>query len=336
MKAGFSAFLRRLSALASILILVGSGAPFLPGLQAAEKGRPAAEAEQIGKISFLVLGDWGRQGERLQREVAGQMGVYAASRGADFVITVGDNFYENGVRSIDDRKWQSSFHDVYTAPSLDIPWYAVLGNHDYRGSADAQIQRTDHDERWKMPGRYYSLERPVGGSDALFVFLDTNPFIGRYRRQTWRYPDLDTQDPLEQLRWLDEVLGGSMAAWKIVVGHHPVFSGGAYHGPTKELMDRLRPVLEKHGVQVYLSGHDHNLQLLKPPGPTHYVVSGAGSRARKAGSLEHTLFARGGVCGFVAATLTDDRLNLEYIDHEGGVLYESTIVPRDGSGSAPP
>ena len=83
MKAGFSAFLRRLSALASILILVGSGAPFPPGLQAAEKGRPAAEAEQIGKISFLVLGDWGRQGERLQREVAGQMGVYAASRGAD-------------------------------------------------------------------------------------------------------------------------------------------------------------------------------------------------------------------------------------------------------------
>lgn len=335
MRTGSSAFLRRFSALASLLILAGSGAFFPPALEAAEKGRPAAEAERAGKISFLVLGDWGRQGVRLQREVARQMGVYAANRGADFVISVGDNFYENGIRSVDDRKWQSSFHDVYTAPSLDIPWYAVLGNHDYRGSADAQVQRTDHDERWKMPGRYYFFERPVGGSDALFVFLDTNPFIGKYRRQTWRYPDLANQEPLEQLKWLDEVLGRSKATWKIVVGHHPVLSGGAYHGPTKELMDRLRPVLEKHGVQAYLSGHDHNLQLLKPPGPTYYVVSGAGSKARKAGSLENTLFARG-VCGFVAATLTDDRLHLEYIEHGGAVLHESTIGPRDGSGRAPP
>src|ERR1700744_5511865 len=85
----------------------------------------AAEAGQAG-LNFLVFGDWGRHGEQDQMEVAQQMGVTAQDTGARFVIAAGDNFYENGVASVDDKHWQVSYEKVYTAPSLQVPWYAIL------------------------------------------------------------------------------------------------------------------------------------------------------------------------------------------------------------------
>jgi tartrate-resistant acid phosphatase type 5 len=60
-------------------------------------------------LDFMAIGDWGRNGRWQQREVARQMGRSAAAIGSRFVISVGDNFYEDGVTSIADPQWQSSF-----------------------------------------------------------------------------------------------------------------------------------------------------------------------------------------------------------------------------------
>ena len=90
-------------------------------------------------LNFVVFGDWGRQGEQDQVEVAAQMASAAKATGAKFIISVGDNFYEDGVASTDDPHWRKSFEEVYQAPSLQVPWYAILGNHDYHGNCEAQI-----------------------------------------------------------------------------------------------------------------------------------------------------------------------------------------------------
>src|ERR1700740_1068049 len=81
-------------------------------------------AERPG--GFLVIGDWGRDGAQHQRDVAVQMGKAAAELGSRFVMSVGDNFYDNGVQSVSDPQWQSSFEQVYTDPALQIPWYVAL------------------------------------------------------------------------------------------------------------------------------------------------------------------------------------------------------------------
>lgn len=50
------------------------------------------------------------------------------------------------------------------------------------------------------------------------------------------------------------------APYLLVSGHFPVYSV-AEHGPTKCLVDRLRPLLHQYRVTAYLCGHDHNLQV---------------------------------------------------------------------------
>src|SRR5262245_33279766 len=172
-------------------------------------------------FSFLVVGDWGT-GSSSQREVAVAMGKVAESIGARFVISTGDNFYPRGVERAQDAQWQTKFEEVYTAPALMIPWYAVLGNHDHKGNVRAQVDYTKLSPRWRMPASYYKhTEILADGSTADFIYLDTDAIINFYKHSKRSFFSHD-----KQLDWLRQELAASSARWKIVAGHHPVISGG--------------------------------------------------------------------------------------------------------------
>lgn len=51
------------------------------------------------------------------------MGVVAEKMDVDFVISTGDNFYSDGLTGVDDRAFEDSFTGIYTAKSLQKPWY---------------------------------------------------------------------------------------------------------------------------------------------------------------------------------------------------------------------
>jgi hypothetical protein len=218
----------------------------------------AAEPHPDPIVSFLAVGDWGRDGAFHQAEVAARMGETAKALDAAFVISVGDNFYEDGVASIDDPKWKTSFEDVYTAPSLQIPWYVALGNHDYHGNTQAQLDYAQASKRWNMLGRWYGSRQTSVTSKGrvgvdLFV-LDTSPFIAAYHADGAKKVKVAGQRTAPQLRWLDAALAQSTADWKVVVGHHPIYSGGAHGAPggSPELMARLDPILQRHRIPLYL------------------------------------------------------------------------------------
>ncbi|KAH8027136.1 hypothetical protein HPB51_002319 [Rhipicephalus microplus] len=64
-------------------------------------------------VRFLVFGDWGGlpfypYTTRIQRNLAKTMAVVAAAKRIDFVVSLGDNFYFRGVRSVDDRRFKAS------------------------------------------------------------------------------------------------------------------------------------------------------------------------------------------------------------------------------------
>ena len=167
-------------------------------------------------LSFLLLGDWGKggtdgtvSGRRLldltpintdrisieehndkkkktlqQMQIATAMGIFSASANPQpsFVVALGDNFYNDGVKSSTDTMWDYLWKDVYLGfDELNIPWYPVFGNHDYGNGAtgvNAQIQRYhDHtdDDIWIFPSTNYTkrFNIPGTGGSVCIVFIDT-------------------------------------------------------------------------------------------------------------------------------------------------------------------
>lgn len=274
-------------------------------------------------VAFLVVGDWGRRGHPVQRAVAEQMGRVAAQVGADFVVTVGDNFYDHGVRGVEDRHWEQSFERVYTHAALQVPWYPTLGNHDHHGDVEAQVAYSAHSERWRMPARYYTRRVWVDDTTAAdLFFLDTLPLYRLQYRAIRGQGTAHRAAAERQLRWLDSTLAASTAAWKLVVGHHPLYSAGD-HGDAEVLVRELMPILERHGVQAYFAGHEHNLQHLEAGG-LDLFVSGAGSHLRRTRPHPLKVFATARP-GFVVATLAPRRMIVQLVDAAGNVLHGEVI-----------
>ncbi len=73
---------------------------------------------------FIVVGDWGRQGQYHQQDVAMQMALVGAMLRPQFVISTGDNFYPSGLKRENDTQIFDSFTGVYEYPSLKGPWYS--------------------------------------------------------------------------------------------------------------------------------------------------------------------------------------------------------------------
>ena len=74
-------------------------------------GTAHAQANAVSKpLHFMVFGDWGT-GNAQQKAVAEAMARYAqmskTHNPVQFVISTGDNFYENGVSSVDDPQWET-------------------------------------------------------------------------------------------------------------------------------------------------------------------------------------------------------------------------------------
>jgi tartrate-resistant acid phosphatase type 5 len=270
-------------------------------------------------FTFLVVGDWGQLNDP-QRAVAAAMGDEAARKGARFIISTGDNFYSEGVSSFDDPLWRTVFEDIYTAPSLQVPLYPVLGNHDRRGNAMAQVAYSGRSDRWRMPGPFYRQRETIAGGDhADFFFLDTEWIYAETSRIS---PALDGDDDDDQIQWLEQELAASQARWKIVIGHHPVYSGGN-HGSTPGLKRAVLPILERYGAHAYLQGHDHCLQHVAVNG-IHYLTSGTGAESKAVSPIDGTRFAADSL-GFLTAKISVDAIDIRIVDADGQELYAARL-----------
>lgn len=282
-------------------------------------------------LHFIAMGDWGRNGADHQKEVAAQMGKTATEINAQFVIATGDNFYPSGVISEYDPLWHYSFEAIYTDFHLQWDWYPVLGNHDYKSNPDAQVAYSKISRRWKMPARYYSKLIAIPGDTAskiLILFIDTNPLIPEFYNNAEYGPNVKTQDSTRQKKWIAKQLSTTDPAvkWKIVVGHHPMFTGGGRTNgyDTKAIRHSLKPLFDKYGVDVYLAGHEHSLQHLIADTKTHHFISGAASEKTAVHLIPESKMAASEY-GFMVFSVTSKQLLLQTIDAGGKIIYSSSI-----------
>ncbi|XP_017442845.1 purple acid phosphatase 8 [Vigna angularis] len=290
---------------------------------------PLNESQQ--SLHFLVIGDWGRKGTHNQSFVANQMGIVGEKLNIDFVISTGDNFYEDGLKGVEDPAFYESFVDIYTAPSLHKTWYSVLGNHDYRGDVEAQLSPVlkEKDSRW-LCLRSFILD----GEIVEFLFVDTSPFVDQYFEEPGEHT-YDWEGVLPRMSYLSQLLvdvnstlAKSKAKWKMVVGHHTIYSAG-HHGNTDELKHILLPILEANNVDAYINGHDHCLEhIIDKNSGIHFLTSGGGSKAWssdvKPWNLEELKLYYDGQ-GFMSMQITENNADIIFYDVSGKPLHTWSI-----------
>lgn len=198
-------------------------------------------------VRFIAFGDYG-QGTPFQMQLAEQMAKTYDEKPFSKVLLLGDNIYGDG----DIKKLAKPYFEKPYGPLIKhgVQFVAAIGNHDNRKG-----HMKDQLAYFKMPGEYYKV--PEGPVD--FFILNTTYFV--------RSP--------QQQSWLEKSLSESKAPWKIVVGHHPLYSSGR-NGNTKGVKAILEPMLIKHHATLYLAGHDHDYERFQPMSGVHYVVSGGG------------------------------------------------------------
>ena len=133
------------------------------------------------------------------------------------------------------------------------------------------------------------------------------------------------QDKQAQVDWLERALGNSKAAWKIVVGHHQLYTVTGQHHDYAEMIDPFKPLLDRYGVHAYLNGHEHNLEHIVVDN-VHYITCGAGSATMPVVSPPPGQFASDHH-GFMVMRLEVDGLGFSFIDDGGTTLYNA-IIPR--------
>ena len=269
-------------------------------------------------IQFLVLSDWGFNGNNDQKIVASQMSKVAEFPGAQFILTCGDNFQYSGVSGTTDSLWKINYEDIYSEKSLQIPWYPALGNHDYFGNPDAEVGYSNLSTRWKMPVRYYSFSKCISGNDSvLFVVLDTQDLVNNYQA----LEDVNLMNDIQQYKWLKSILSINNKRWTIVTGHHPVYSASPHHGDTYELKKLLIPLFNQYHVNFYLSGHDHNFEHAKSSSDfTDYFVCGIGGYVRPTMTNERTIYSFSRT-GFLYFRINHNSANAFFLSSDGYRLY---------------
>ncbi|MDP4238396.1 MAG: metallophosphoesterase [Bacteroidota bacterium] len=272
-------------------------------------------------LNFFVISDWGWNGFKDQQIVADQMGLQADKIHPQFIVSCGDNFQVAGVASTQDPLWTNSFENVYKSLSLMVDWYPVLGNHDYKGNTQAEIDYSHISRRWRMKDHYYTFARKINDSiSARFIFLDTPPLVEEYHKGNG-YPDVAVQDTAKQIQWLNDVLANSTEQWKLVFGHHPVYSASKTHGNTPEMIQKVKPLLEKYHAQFYFCGHDHDFQHLREKGKdVDYVVTGTGGEPRPCSMDEHSIYSHS-AAGFSEVTFHADSIRVIFMGASGEAQY---------------
>lgn len=280
-------------------------------------------------LNFISIGDWGELNTN-QEKVSRAAFKYAKEHDSSFVLSLGDNFYESGVKSIYDTLWNYVYisNPLHTLP---IPWVVSVGNHDYYGNVTAQIEYTHHNDRWYLPNNYYSIKY---SKHIKFIIIDSqllDPLCTDMNESI-----TNNVIKREMYDWIELELGSDERI-KIVVSHAPIYSMGSYH-ECIELQNNLFPILKKYGVKLFLHGHEHLFQHNQYQG---IDLIGCGSFARLSTGGQYEV--RKGMTkfykfeyGFCAHTITDSWVRNMMVNQDSRILYDYTVFYYDRGLKPPP
>jgi acid phosphatase len=258
------------------------------------------------KYTVLVFGDQGSGASAVDPNyvVGRAMAKICAKRKCDFAIGLGDNFYPGGVSGIDDPQFISKFEVPYK--DLQFPFYMSLGNHDYHHHPEAQIQYKS--ERWNMPCAYYPIR-------------NLPSWLNIFALDTFK---LDNEQIVQAKRALCGKPG-----WKMLFGHHPLYSNGSSHGDTPFMKELALPMIKECGVQIVLSGHDHDQEHITSADIEQFVQGSAGKQRKiQSGVKRDGLIQKFATSayGFAIFEISSTSLEVDYYNNQADSIYHFSKV----------
>lgn len=215
-------------------------------------------SEPAESVTFAVIGDFGYAGPE-----AAAVSALVHGWTPDFIVTAGDNNYNDGAASTIDANIGQYYHDfispyvgTYGAGATQNRFFPALGNHDWR-TPDLK----PHTDYFVLPGNERFYEVSWGPVDIFIVDSDSHEPAG------------NTADSA-QAKWLEQAMRAADGPWKIVVMHHPPYSSGD-HGSSEV----MRWPYAEWGATAVIAGHDHHYERIEVDGLL-YFVNGLGGKHR--------------------------------------------------------
>src|SRR5215471_1228235 len=278
-----------------------------------------------GPLDFLVLGDSG-QSTPEQFAIASRMALEHPS----FILHVGDIAYMDGTFA----QYQSNYFPYYSGLMSCVPFFTTPGNHDYMTNNAAPYLALHSVPQRTVPindrGRYYSFD----WGNAHVVSLDSNASL-----------EQAVEGNGKMLAWLENDLRFTRAFWRIVFFHHPPYATGMHQGDIlcSWAREKIVPILEKYGVQVVFSGHEHSYQrsyLVRDNTTTTqgdgtvYITSGGGGAVLYPVFAHPLLAVRQSSHHYIRAEMRGAQLTLRAIGINGSEIDNVMLSPAPAIDSA--
>lgn len=132
--------------------------------------------------------------------------------------------------------------------------------------------------------------------------------------------------------WLGKVLGESPKAWNIVVTHHPPYGMHDRDTVSPQLRKSWVPIMEKHGVDLVLCGHQHMYMRTEKINGITYIMGNSGGRKSEVyngyNTPDYCAAAYGD--GMNYQIIEADRKKLQIISYnEKGLIIDETSLEKN-------
>jgi predicted phosphodiesterase len=88
------------------------------------------------------------------------------------------------------------------------------------------------------------------------------------------------------------------------------------------MQKRVGTIIENRKADVYICGHIHNFQHIKPEGKmVNYIVNSSASESRMVNNKDGILFCNPDP-GFTLCSVTKMNFTFSFIDHNGEIQYK--------------
>jgi uncharacterized protein (TIGR03382 family) len=272
------------------------------------------------RVHFAAVGDFGTGGNDQQLVAASML-----ARQPELFIAMGDNAYTSGTEA----EIQNNLFIPMADLLAEVPLFSVAGNHEY-----VTNQSQPYLDNLYLPTspsggeRYYSFD----WGHVHFVALDSSCAIGLASKERCTLA--------AQKAWLEKDLSSNRADWTVVFFHHPPWSSGA-HGSQLVMRREFGPLFEQYGVDLVLTGHDHNYERSRPMkgdgvapsgqrGVPYLVVGGGGASLRSFSSSapDWSVVRNNKDYGFLDVTVIEGTLTAQLVTPAGKIVDSFTLTKQ--------